>query len=59
VDGFAVRQQDNSQIPAFHLWNKRPPPNPTICLNVLTKRRLNRTLNPFVLDEWRGPRDGE
>ncbi|MGH8162159.1 MAG: hypothetical protein ACRESR_08485 [Gammaproteobacteria bacterium] len=50
MHGLAVGQQDDTQIPPFHVWDRRPTPKPSIRLNDLFHRIIHRPLYPFLLD---------
>lgn len=50
MNRFAVRQQDDSQIPSAGLGDLAPAPNPAVSLKLLPQGSVPRPLDPRVLD---------
>jgi hypothetical protein len=50
VYGLSIFQQDDSQIPALHLLNGRPPTNTAVTLDSLSDGMIDHVLNPLQPD---------
>ena len=51
MNRLAIWQKDNAQISILHLWHQNPAPKTAVRLPYLPQRRLDRALDPLLLDQ--------